>query len=271
MPAQLPDDLLDDLLRALVAEVTAPETVAISLAGSLARGDATPYSDVDLIHYQREMPATTEGAYTLLWRGGRLVSLTGTTIAAKRVELTRPETAIFAMPGLRQARILHDPEGALAELRAAARGFDWAPLQPAANAYASETVMGDAEEVHKILGALSRRDESATLYATLGISLGLTRAVAVRRGLLIESENAYLRRVEDSIGPDTPWTRYHRLALGLDLGPTRLTPATARGIAALHLYRETVYLLLPVLLPRHLPVIDATLEAIAASGLALAP
>ncbi len=49
-----------------------------------------------------------------------------------------------------------------------------------------------------------------------------------------------------------------------------LAPATARGIAGLHLYRETAYLLMPILKPEYRAVVDRTLEVIAASGQALA-
>jgi hypothetical protein len=184
--------------------------------------------------------------------------------------MMRPELAIFAVPGLRQARILHDPTDALASLHELARNFAWEPpLRAAANAHASETVMGQAEEAHKLLGALSRHDESAAIYATRGLVHGLTRAVAVGRYLLIESENSYFRQVHEAVGLDSAWTRYHRIAAGFVAGSSRLAPATALGIAALHLYRETAHLLLPLLLPRHLQVIESTLEVIAASGLAL--
>ena len=261
--------LPEAFLQSLVAEFLTKDTIAVALAGSYARGDASRWSDVDIIRYTEMPPATSEERYTLAIRDGRLVSLTTTTIAAKQAEMGRPEEAIFVVPGLRQARILHDPTGALAALHQQARDFAWEPLRAAANAHANETVMGDAEEVHKLLSALSRRDESAIRYATLGLVLGLTRAVAVGRGVLIESENSYFRQVQDAAGADSAWTRYHRIAAGFVAGASRLAPATAAGIAALHLYRETAHLLLSLLLPRHLPVIEDTLELIAASGLAL--
>lgn len=264
-------ELPEAYLHSLVAACSTSDTIAVALAGSYARGDATRWSDVDIIRYTETLPTTSEERYTLAIHDGRLVSLTTTTIAAKQAEMTRPEEAIFVVPGLRQARILYDPTGALAALHQQARDFAWEPLRvAAANAHASETVMGDAEEVHKLLGALSRRDESAIRYATLGLVLGLTRAVAVGRCVLIESENSYFRQVQDAAGVDSAWTRYHRIAAGFVAGASRLAPATAAGIAALHLYRETAHLLLSLLLPRHLPVIEATLELIAASGLALA-
>jgi hypothetical protein len=260
--------LSEAFLKGLVAEFATLDTVAIALAGSYARGDATRWSDVDIIRYAATIPPTSEEQYTLAIRDGQLVSLTTTTIAAKSAEMGRPEEAVFVVPGLRQARILHDPTGALATLHQRARSFTWEPLRAAANAYASEMVMGNAEEVHKLLGALSRRDESAVIYATRGAVKGLTHAVAVGRGVLIESENSYYRQVQEAVGTHAAWTRYHRIAAGFVTPSSRLAPATAIGIAALHLYRETAHLLLPLLLPRHLPVIEATLELIAASGLA---
>ena len=255
--------------HSLLAEFATADIVAVALAGSYARGDATRWSDVDIIRYATTLPATSEERYTLAMREGRLVSVSTTTIATKQAEMTQPATAIFVVPGLRQARILHDPTGALAALHQQARDFTWEPLRAAANAHASETVMGDAEEIHKLLGALGRRDESAALYATHGLVLGLTRAVAVGLGVLIESENSYYRQTQEAAGADSAWTRYHRIAAGFVAGSSRLAPATSAGIAALHLYRETAHLLLPLLVPRHVPVIEATLELIAASGLAL--
>jgi Nucleotidyltransferase domain len=260
--------LPEAFLNSLVDEFTTTDTVAVALAGSYARGDATRWSDVDIIRYATTMPAASEERYTLAIRDGRLVSVSTTTIAAKQAELAQPEVAIFAVPGLRQACILHDPSRALAALYQQARDFTWEPLQAAASAYASEMVMGLAEEAHKLLGALNRRDESATLYAAHGAVAGLTRAVAVGLGILIESENSYYRQVQEGAGLDSAWTRYHRIAAGFVVDTSHQLPADAIGVAALCLYRETARLLSPLLLPRHLPVIEATLEAIATSEIA---
>ncbi len=257
--------LPEAFLKRLVTELVTMDTVAVALAGSYARGDATHWSDVDIIRYATTMPVPSEGRYTLTIRDGRLVSVSTTTIAAKQEAMTRPEEAIFVVPGLRQARILHDPSGALAGLHQQARDFTWEPLRAAASAYASEMVMGQAEEAHKLLGALNRRDESATLYAAHGAVLGLTRAVAVGRGILIESENSYYRQVQEAAGSDSAWTRYHRIAAGFVVDASHKVSADAIGSAALHLYRETASLLSPLLLPRHRPVIETTLDVIAAS------
>ena len=263
-------ELPEDFLRRLVAEYATPDIVAVALAGSYARGEATRWSDVDIIRYATALPMRSEERYTLAIREGRLVSLSTTTIAAKAAEIAKPEEAIFVVPGLRQARILHDPTDALAALHQRARDFTWEPLREAANAWASEMVMGQAEEAHKLLGALSRHDESAAIYAAHGAVKGLTQAVAVGRGALIASENSYYRQVQDAAGADSAWTRHHRIAAGFaasDEPLAHLPPAEAIAIAALQLYRETAHLLRSSLLPRHMPVIEATLAHIAASGL----
>jgi hypothetical protein len=103
--------------------------------------------------------------------------------------------------------------------------------------------------------------------AARGAVRGLTQAVAVGRGVLIESENSYYRQVQGAAGEDSAWTRHHRIAAGFAAPNPQSPPAEAIAIAALHLYRETADLLRSSLLPRHLPVIEATLAAIAASGL----
>jgi predicted nucleotidyltransferase len=260
-------ELTEDFLRRLLAEYMAADTVAVALAGSYARGEATRWSDVDIIRYATALPTSSEERYRLAIHDGRLVSLTTTTIAAKETEMAQPEEAIFAVPGLRQARILHDPTGALAALHQRACDFIWEPLRAAANVWASEMVMGQAEEAHKLLGALSRHDESAAIYAAHGAVKGLTQAVAVVRGVLIESENSYYPQVQGAAGADSAWTRYHRIAAGFAAPNPQLPPAEVIAVAALQLYRETARLLRSSLLPRHLPVIKATLAHIAASGL----
>jgi hypothetical protein len=266
MPTEMPTDAW---LPSLIAELATDDTVAFALTGSFVRGEATPYSDLDLLRFTRARPAAAHERYTLLMREGRLVSLSTDTIAAKRAQLAEPDEALFAVPGLRQMRILDDPTGALRELRREAEEFTWEPLREAADLHVSETVMGVAEEACKVLGALSRGDESGAALGTLGLVKGLTRVMAVHRRLLITSENTYFAQVQAALGSDSPWTRAFRLAAGLDRGGLDRSPTEARARAGLALYRETVSLTRAVLPERHLPVIEATLAAIARSGHAL--
>jgi hypothetical protein len=238
------------------------DIVAIALMGSYARGDATEYSDVDVVRFAASPPESDEEEYTLQYRGGRLVSISTTTVAAKERELSHPVSAVMAVPGLRQARVLLDKDGALAALREKAMSFTWEPLQPAADRLASYDLMGNAEEVHKVLSALVRRDESAAMYGTMGMCNALTRIVIVQRGLLIRTENSWFQLVYDAVGRDSEWTRYHRLANGFEAGPPHLPPFEVRAIAGLHLYEETAGLLRHVLRPAHAQVVDTAIANI---------
>jgi len=250
------------LLSGLVVEFADADTIGMLLAGSHARGDATPHSDIDLIRFTAILPEAEAERYTLVYPEGRLVSLSTTTIDAKRNELSRPETAIWAAPGLRQARILLDRDGALAALLGAAQNFRWEPLQPAADVYASYNMMGLAEEVHKVLGALANGDEAMALYGAWGLAAGLLRAVAVQRGVLIRTENSYFQQAQEAAGLDSAWSRAFRVAVGLEMAT-----AMTRAAATLRLYQETAALLASALQRQHLDVIRGALACIDASGL----
>jgi hypothetical protein len=254
--------LSDAFLNELIAELDDEDILAIALMGSYARGDATAYSDVDVVRFAAHPPESDEEGYTLQYRGGRLVSISTTTVAAKERELSHPVSAVMAVPGLRQARVLFDKDGALAALRGKAISFTWEPLQPAADRLASYDLMGNAEEVHKVLSALVRRDESAAMYGTVGMCNMLTQVVIVQRGLLIQTENSWYQQVYDEVGWDSDWTRYHRLANGFETGPPHLPPFEARAIAGLRLYEETADLLRHVLRPAHAQVVDTAIANI---------
>ena len=235
------------MVASLIGEFAGDGVLAMLLTGSHARGNATRYSDIDLVRFVEHAPTTTAERYRLRYRADWLVSVTTTTRAAMREELWRPERAIFAVEGLRRARILLDRDGQLAALQADAVAFEWAPLQPAADAYAREMLMGLAEEAHKGLTGLSRGDEGTMLYACLGLVRELTRVVVVQRGVLMTSENDFLVGAQRTAGYDSAWTRLHRQLTGFEPLPATRSPAVARAAAALRLYVETVRLLHDVL------------------------
>lgn len=252
-----PPPITDAFLARLLAEFTTAETTGVLLTGSHARGDATEFSDVDLVRYVTALPEGDEARYTLAWREGWLVSLSCATVAGKRGELARPETAIWAVPGLRQARLLLDRDGALAALLDEARAFRWEPLQEAADAYASYELMGLAEEAHKALAGLRGGDETLALYGTWGLTLGLARAMAVQRGALIRTENVYFRQVQEAVGVDSAWAAAFRQAAGFEVAAP-----LERAAAGLRLYQATAALFAPIVRPAHRPVIEATLARI---------
>jgi predicted nucleotidyltransferase len=235
-------------LATLAERFDGADVEGLALTGSHARGEATAHSDVDLLRFTQTDPTTERTRYHLWLLDGRLVSVSTTTIAAKRAELKRPESALWAVPGLRQARILRDCDGALAGLIAEAHAFTWTPaLRAAAVDHASETLAGLAEEVHKLLGAREREDESALLYAALGLQQSLTRAALVAHGVLLVSENAYFAEALRLAGVGSRWERLLRLVIGYDAPPAGAPPARGRGDAALWLYVEATRLLADIL------------------------
>jgi len=92
----------------IVAAVDTPGTIGIALVGSLARGTATPWSDIDVHRYVRD--ETAKPPNLVRWVAGRLLRATTTTPGEVRGDLERPETAVWAVEPTRTMRILVDRE-----------------------------------------------------------------------------------------------------------------------------------------------------------------
>src|SRR3972149_10192999 len=152
-------------LKSIITRLDGPNVIGISYAGSHARGQAAAHSDVDCQVYVRVLPAGEYDRYTLRRWDDRLVSLQFNTVEAELNNLSHPEHALWAVPGLRQAVVVLDKDGSLAKLKQAAIEFDWSKLQLLADEYAVEQLMGCAEEAHKILNGLAGGHESTVLYA----------------------------------------------------------------------------------------------------------
>jgi predicted nucleotidyltransferase len=251
--------LSDLFIQSLIARVDAPEVVGIGIVGSYARGQESKYSDVDLDIYVSKLPESLYDRYTLRYLDGKLVSLKYTLLEDERSALTNPRRAIWAVPGLRGIKILLDNDGSMAELQKAAQEFDWSALQPAADEFAAEEVMGCAEEAHKILNGLARGHESTVLYATWGLVKSMLEAVAVQRGIMIVSENRYFDLIQDSVGRDSAWTRAFRAAWGMEADTFQFQ---TRGAAALRLYRLTAAMFDELIPEKHREVVSRTLQLI---------
>jgi predicted nucleotidyltransferase len=253
--------LSDEFLSKLVAELDNETVTAIILYGSYARGDAAPYSDVDLDRFVKEPPdRIRQKRFT--YRDGRLVSIGTRTISQERKSFTVPDRAIVVVPSIREARILLDKEGAFSELQQEARAWTWESLQAQADYYASNILMLRIGQVHQNLRALFLHDELALSRRTLKLFLALTSAVAVQRGMLVGSGNTYFQQVQDLVGLNSSWTHYHRLIAGVDVNTVQGTYNEARGVATLRLYQETVRLLQPILQPMHREIIEQSVLVI---------
>jgi hypothetical protein len=235
--ARLPSRLRSEVLDRLVD----PETVGVLLGGSFARGEETSQSDVDLLIFRRTLDARPgENRYLRASTEDRLVTWSPTTTARERERMGRPRLAIWVVPGIRQAIPLLDRDGSIAALKEAASSFRWKTLAGPARLEASESLAALCEEVGKVVTGLERRDPYRVANAVQSLATGLTQAVAMAYGVLIETENRWLLQVEDSIGAETRWSRSHRQMLGLE-GDGAST-IWARGEAGLRCYLETAAL-----------------------------
>jgi hypothetical protein len=257
--------LSDLFIQSILEKIDSPDVVGVGVVGSYARGQEGQYSDVDVDIFVSKLPENPHERYTLRYWDGRLVSLKYTLLEAERSALTNPRRALWAVPGLRGMRIVFDRDGEMTALQKAAHDFDWSPLQPAADEFAAEEIMGNAEEVHKILNGLARSNESTVLYATWGLVKNMLEAVAVQKGLMIVTENHYFDLIQDAVGRHSSWTRAFRTAWGLDPSDPQYQ---ARGVAALTLYCVTAEMFDHLIPEKHRDVVNRTLRLIQEAGYA---
>ena len=256
--------LSNPFIQSVLQKIDSPNVIGVGIVGSYTRGQESKYSDVDLDIYVSEPPENPYDRYTLRNWEDKLVSLKYTLLDDERAALTHPRRAIWVVPGLRGMRILLDKNGSMASLQKESNEFDWSPLQPAADEFAAEEIMGNAEEVHKILNGLARRHESTVLYASWGLVKNMLEAVAVQKGIMIISENRYFDLIQDSVGRDSKWTNTFRTAWGLD--PLSSQYQT-RGAAALKLYQLSAEMFDTLIPEKHRSVINKTLQVIQEAGI----
>jgi hypothetical protein len=252
---------LPDIIRAaLLHDLATPNTEAIILGGSYARGDATPYSDVDIVHFVTAPPPSADRRY--VYKDNLLISIATRTFAWYRTAVAQPERAIFVVPALREARVLVDPHRHFQALQQQLETFSWAPLQEAANSYASRVMLNGAESVHKVLSAWARNDATASFTEATALYFDLTRAVAVQGGRLIDGTRTYTEHVQDAVGRDTAWTGVHQQFVALETQPLAAPLVQLRGKVALQLYIETVAVLWSILSADDRRVVDRTVQII---------
>jgi hypothetical protein len=219
------DHLADALSVAeqVAADLTANGARAVVLVGSVARGDARPTSDVDLI-------ALGSGpSYQLLIRANWQTSVSWRTADEIRASYRRPADACGAVPAWRNATVLADASGQAAQLRAEAHAWDWPQIDEAANAWVAEQVTGYAEEVHRLVGQTAGGSARTAAVMRSLLAVQVPTVLAVHHRLLYDSENRLWDLVAEAEGPQ--WTTAQDAALGVTH-----VPAAVATRAALDLY-----------------------------------
>lgn len=195
---------------------------AVFLTGSVARGTADGFSDLD-ISVLVEPDAFVRNAVT--YCNGVLLSVERFTAAHRARAFTEPETALWNLVSLQTGQPLHDPHSIFADLAARA------------DARAAELLAHNAEELHKVMGGLKSDDGAKVAYACLGLIFALGKAALLSAGTPPHSENRFLSLARDA-WTDAQWRRAYGLLAGLDAGDV-----WTRGSAALSAYCCAVALL----------------------------
>ncbi len=250
--------LTDEFLHELVQELDHEDIVGITLGGSYARGTATRYSDVDVACFWRE--GVRPPPKRFLYRQSKLISIKMTSVTEIREMLKRPQAAILFASGTR--RLLLDKDGSIARLLAEIEAFRWEDLQLAVNANVSLWMMLMAENVQKVLREFEQENAPGLALVITHLVAELTLLTALCHRTLITSDSTYYQQVQEAAGLDSAWTRSHRIATGLEAGPRGIAPLRARGIAVLHLYRETLVFANPVMQAEHRAIAEQVLRVV---------
>lgn len=199
----------DPDLAPLVDELVAEGAEALWLAGSRARGDAGPHSDIDL-----GVIAASPKARTFRMFEGVLTSVVWTTAIATRGSFKDPAQVGGAIPGWRGAVLLQDRSGIGTELQAEARAWTWDLVAAVCDRWVARDLTQMSEEVRKLLNALAANDDVVTAERCGIMAARLALTLSIHRRILYDSERYLSRLVGEALSED--WTRSYRLGLGLD-------------------------------------------------------
>lgn len=241
----LPTPLTETMLQSLIAEVDQQQVRGIILGGSQARGDATPYSDVDLACFMPDDFQPLRNRY--FYRDSRLIGVSLKTLKTIQEQLADPYRALWVVPSMKQARVLLDKDGSMAQLKQMVEEFRWEALQDEALGYAGHILHCDIEFAHKLLSDLWQHNQAGAAYTIQRIFDGATMVMALFHGVFIITDHMYYQQVEEAVGLETDWTRYHRLLIGLENDNEAATSIEERAKLALRLYCETAVHLWPSL------------------------
>ncbi len=252
--------LSDTFLEALVAEIESEQIRGIILGGSQARGDATPYSDVDVACIVADSLRPLRKRF--LYREDYLISVGLKTLEGVQQQLTDPRQALWVVPGFQQARILLDKDGSMHQLKQMVQDFTWEPLRKEAIEYASSLLICDAEFIHKLLSNIWKANPSGITYVTTRLLEDATMMMALSHPVFVSTDSLYYQEVEAAVGLDTAWTHFHRLLTGAQISTQDSSSVEDRGRLALLLYRETAQFLWPTLNQEHGSVVERVVRLI---------
>jgi len=257
--------------ESLQSRFDGPGVRAMLLMGSFARGEAGPFSDVDLVRIidkGEEVPNEDE-SYLI---DDRLIVVGSVTRQQVEEWFTRPEVAVNVIAGLRTARALIDRDNTFEKLQNRAHAFRWdQPMIQKAYAWVSREMVGWIEEVHKGLEGLCRNDPGRLLNARRGFSFGLSRVLCVYKGILLSGDNAFFEELNRAVGESTEWVRLRRSAFGMETRRGATPDLRTQVIAGLRLYACTAEMVADALSSDDAQLVQQTVDRIRAHLASVSP
>jgi hypothetical protein len=194
-------------VAATVADLVAVGTSGVLLLGSQVRGDAHEHSDVNLV-------ALGDGPdYMLRQVHELLMSVSWRPPEAVRAAFANPREAGGAVPGWRSALILHDADGELASLVAAARAWRWSDIEEQRRAWIAGELTVHAEEVHRLVGSLATGRRTAAAVNRNLLATQLPVIAAVHHQILYDSQHRLYDLAATAMGER--WLQSQQAALAL--------------------------------------------------------
>lgn len=231
MPAATVDPSVMRIARMVAHGLMRDGARAVVLTGSHAHGDAHAESDIDLIAISRRGATSQRGnPPPVQRRSSFLITVASETEASVRAAFRDPRLVGSHVPGWRDALALYDPEGIAAILQRAAIRWRWEDIDTALDAWIADQIVGYAEEVHKLVGALEQRNAHTAAVQRSVLALHLAKIMSVHNRILYGTENVLWDIVSGHMGE--PWSSVQSRALGEHGEPFEDTCA-----AALELYR----------------------------------
>jgi predicted nucleotidyltransferase len=216
-------------LQPLVAELVAEGAQVVWLAGSYARGEPGPYSDLDVGVLAGER---LRGPRAFRLYHDVLTSIVWTTPESTRASFRDPAQVGGAIPGWREPLLLHDPDSVGASIRDEARAWTWDVAASRCDDWIAAQLTQLAEEVHKLLNALEAGHETNIAVRRNVLLQRLPLVMSVHRRLLYDSERRLWDVVAGAVGSE--WIRHQAAASAP--GDVALAASAASALA---LYRIT--------------------------------
>ena len=200
------DETVAAIAKTVSGQLLEQGAKATLLTGSQARGTARPQSDIDIF-------AIGDGPDVWSKRvEDHMVVVYWWEPDEARQRMYRPESALLAVGGWRQAVVLDDPYGIAAKIQRDAKEWSWERIANEADAWVAEELTVWAEYVQKLVTALENDRKLDVAAIRAETALRLSRIFAVHRRVESESENGFWETTAEVGGPE--WRDAQERAFG---------------------------------------------------------